>query len=55
MDSLHEHLAKDSLPSWLGGELSEDEAFDDKLINNLLSPESELWYDHVCRNKLNRK
>jgi hypothetical protein len=44
MNSLHEHLTKDSLPDWLGGNLPEMELKNNELIANLLTPERNEWY-----------
>jgi hypothetical protein len=54
VDSLHEYLSKESLPDWLGGDLTDEEAFNHKLIEDLMSPQRELWYRNICRNKIDK-
>jgi hypothetical protein len=51
MDSLHEHLPKDSLPEWLGGPLKREEAFDQELLQDLLNPERDPWYRRINYSK----
>jgi hypothetical protein len=38
--SLHEHVSPNILPTWLGGNLSDDEAVDNQLIQRIINSSS---------------
>jgi hypothetical protein len=48
MESLQEFICKDSLPDWLGGNLTQDEAMDHRLIDKLLSPPRDEWFRKIA-------
>ena len=47
MKQLHEHFDSNMLPTWLGGKLSDDEAFDHKLIEDLFTKERNDYYKQL--------